>query len=115
MIKSLESFVFGLLLGVCLTVVIGFGVYDWTTMTRGTAKSEKDSDLAVVNALSAVCVERFKSDPNYNANLLKLKKVDKFSAGDFMEIGGWSKFNTSEHFELDISNLCAKIILSQLP
>ena len=109
MIKSLESFVFGLLLGVCLTVVIGFGVYDWTTMTRGTAKSEKDSDLAVVNALSAVCVERFKSDPNYNANLLK------FSAGDFMEIGGWSKFSTSEHFELDISNLCAKIILSQLP
>jgi hypothetical protein len=115
MIKSLESFFLGLLLGVFFTIVIGFGFYNWSTVEKGNAKLEKESDRAVINSLAAVCVERFKNDPRYSANLSRLKAVDKFSLGDFMEIGWWSKFSTSEHFELEISNLCAKIILSQIP
>ncbi len=115
MSKSLESFLFGVLLGVCVTLIIGFGFSDWKTTAKGTAQSEKDSDRAVINALSAVCVERFKKDVNYDDNLKKLIKVDQFTVGDFMEIGGWSKFSTSSGFELEISNLCAKIILSEAP
>ncbi len=115
MSKSHESFLFGLLLGACITLVIGFGFYDWKTMAKGNAQSEKESDRAVINALSAVCVERFKSDVNYQSNLKKLLKVDQFTVGDFMEIGGWSKFSTSAGYELQISNLCAKIIISESP
>jgi len=115
MSKTLESFLFGLLLGVCITLIVGFGVYDWKTSAKGVAQSERDSDRAVINALSAVCVERFKSDVHYTENLKKLIKVDQFSVGDFMEIGGWSKFSTSSGFELEISNLCAKIVLSEAP
>jgi len=106
---------FGLILGVSITLIIGFGFYDWKTLAKGNALSEKESDKAVINALSAVCVERFKKDINYPDNFKKLMKVDQFSVGDFMEIGGWSKFSTSAGFELEISNLCAKIILSEAP
>ncbi len=115
MSKSLESFLFGLILGVSITLIVGFGFYDWKTLAKGNALSETESDRAVINALSAVCVERFKKDINYADNFKKLIKVDQFSAGDFMEIGGWSKFSTSAGFELEISNLCAKIILSEAP
>ena len=115
MSKQLESFLLGLLLGACTTLIIGFGFYGWKTTAKGNALSEKESDRAVINALSAVCVERFKNDSHYSDNLRKLIKVDQFSVGDFMEIGGWSKFTTSAGFELEISNLCAKIILSETP
>jgi hypothetical protein len=113
MIKSLESFFLGIVLGACITLLVGFGYYGWRTNDKGLALSELESDKAVINSLAAICVERFTHDLQYNANLQKLKQVDKFSVGDFMEIGGWSKFSTSEHFELEISNICAKLILSQ--
>ena len=100
MSKQLESFLLGLLLGACITLITGFGFYGWKTTAKGNALSEKESDRAVINALSAVCVERFKNDSHYP---------------DFMEIGGGSKFTTSAGFELEISNLCAKIILSETP
>ncbi len=115
MSKALESFLLGLLLGACITLVVGFGFYDWKTTAKGNAQSEKESDRAVINALTAVCVERFKNDAHYTENFKKLIKTDQFTVGDFMEIGGWSKFSTSSGFELEISNLCAKIILSESP
>lgn len=115
MSKPLETFILGLLLGASLTLVIGFGFYDWRTLSKVSALSEKDSDKAVINALSGECVERFKKDPHFADNLRKLNKVDPFSVGDFMEIGRWSKFDSSPGFELEISNLCAKILLSESP
>jgi len=115
MSKTLESFLLGLLIGTCVTLVVGFGYYGWKTPGKGAVLQEKESDKAVVNALSAICVERFKTDPAYNSNLLKLKNTDPFTRGDFLEIGGWSKFSTSSSFELEISTLCANILLSEGP
>lgn len=61
-------------------------------MTRGTAETTASTqvDAAVIEALTPVCVAKFRRDAGVDANLVALKKVESWSQGSFIEKGGWA-------------------------
>jgi hypothetical protein len=72
-------------------MVIGFSWGGW--MTGGTADrlAGDRADLAVVAALTPICVEKFLQNSDAKANLAALKKISSnWEQGDYLQKGGWA-------------------------
>lgn len=76
--------------GALILAVVGFSWGGW--MTNGTAQSTISTrvDAAFVEALTPVCVAKFRRDGAAEENLVALKKIDSWSKGTFIEKGGWA-------------------------
>ncbi len=79
----------GFVLGVMVTLVAGFGVFDWRTAAGARAEALAAQQRERVELAEALCVERFTSAPNYPERLAELKETSRYSRDRFLEEGGW--------------------------
>ena len=94
----------GLVCGAVVAMIIGFGWGGWTTA----ATTQKMSEEAVLASQAAICVAQFMQDPNHEAKLTELKKVDSWKRAEFIEKGGWEMTHfiqapmSSERFQANV-------------
>ena len=96
--------VWGLIIGAIVVMTIGFAWGGW--VTGGTA--QKMTDEAVLASQAAICVAQFVKQPNHEARLKELEKIDSWKRSDFIEKGGWDKMPGQEKAASQVSQACAK-------
>ena len=96
--------VWGLIVGAIVVMTIGFAWGGWTT--QGTA--QKMTDEAVLASQAAICVAQFMKEPNHEAKLKEIEKVDSWKRSEFIEKGGWDKMPGQEKAGSLVAQACAK-------
>lgn len=99
--------------GGAVTLVIVW--FSWCgSMTGGKAEATESmqADAAAVEALTQVCVAKFRRDAAFETNVAALKKVDSWSQGDFIEKVGWTTVAESKvppHLS-SVAKACGEIL-----
>jgi hypothetical protein len=98
--------------GAVAMAIVGFGWGGWTTAGTAEANTKVRVNDAIVAALAPVCVDKFQHATDASANLVALKKVDKWSQGDFIEKGGWAAVpgTTPSERSSALANACAALL-----
>jgi hypothetical protein len=96
--------VWGLIIGAVVVMTIGFAWGGW--ITQGTA--QKMTDEAVLASQAAICVAQFMKEPNHEAKLIEIEKVDSWKRSEFIEKGGWDKMPGQEKAGSLVAQACAK-------
>ena len=96
--------VWGLIIGAVVVMTIGFAWGGWTTQST----AQKMTDEAVLASQAAICVAQFVKQPNHEARLKELEKIDSWKRSDFIEKGGWDKMPGQEKAGPQVSQACAK-------
>jgi len=89
--ESLKRLLQGVVLGVALTVVVGFNWFHygfgWTLGGTAETMASNRVDVALVAAYTPVCVEKFVGPAN-DAKWEELAKVDAWNRDDFVKKAG---------------------------
>ena len=96
--------VWGLVIGAVVVMTIGFAWGGWVTGST----AQKMTDEAVLASQAAICVAQFVKQPNHEARLKELEKIDSWKRSDFIEKGGWDKMPGQEKAASQVSQACAK-------
>tara|TARA_R110002049_G_scaffold66127_2_gene172902 strand:+ start:612 stop:965 length:354 start_codon:yes stop_codon:yes gene_type:complete len=101
--------------GALALAIVGFTWGGW--MTSGNAEVARSDavDVAVVAALTPVCVANFRRDPDVVANLVALKEVDSWNQRSLIEKGGWISVAGSEPLEQSssVAKACGEILVKE--
>ncbi len=95
--------VWGLIIGAIVVVTIGFAWGGWITQSS----AQKMTNEAVLANQAAICVAQFMKDPNHDAKLKEIEKVDSWKRPEFIEKGGWDKMPGQEKAGVLVSQACA--------
>lgn len=96
----------GAALGAIVAMIVGFGWGGW--VTGGSAK-QMASDRAqsdVVAALTLVCLEQSKRDPQIAGRLTELKATASYSRAEFVMKTGWATMPGSAEPNRDVASSC---------
>ena len=106
-----EPAMWGVVAGAAFAIIIGFSVADWHTAGKVITMGNTRAALATSAALAPVCVEMFKRDANYDANLVALKKADQWARYTYIEKGGWGQMPGTEKLSSDTAGQCAALLV----
>ena len=105
--------VLGGIVGAVVIAIIGFNA-NWV-VTSGTAKvqAERQSQQAVMAALTPVCVAQFKNvvKEAQVTHLAALRKESSWQQGDYIEKQGWATMPGSKEPNDDVADACAVVLL----
>jgi hypothetical protein len=109
---SLKPGLIGAALGAIATMVIGFGQGGWYTTKSAEQLADRQSSVAVVNALVPVCVAQSKLDPNGTTKIDAMTKmVTSYEKRDFVMKAGWATASGSESPNGDVATACADVLV----
>jgi len=95
----------GIAMGIVVLSILGFTAFGW--VTGGTAQERIDA--AVLPLAVEVCVNNFKSDPEYDKHLAAIKKVSNWErTGYIREKGKWAVIPGEEESNYEVAGACAK-------
>ncbi len=93
--------------GAIALAVIGFGWGGWVTSASARDLVKKNSDSAVVDALTGICVTQFHLQTDASLKLDELKKLPSYEQGTYVDKGGWAKMPGSEAAVSGVATNCA--------
>ena len=96
--------VWGLVIGAVVVMTIGFAWGGWVTQST----AQKMTDEAVLANQAAICVAQFMKQPNHEAKLKEIEKVDSWKRYEFIEKGGWDRMPGQEKAGSLVAQACAK-------
>ena len=95
--------IWGLIVGACVTMIVGFAWGGWTT--KGTTKTMTED--AILASQAAICVAQFMKEPNHEEKLKEFAKVNSWERASFIEKGGWDKMPGQEKAGYTVSRACS--------
>ncbi len=98
--------------GVAATLILGFMVFDWRSAGSATEMATNAAHQAQAELVSAICVERFLSEPGAAAALVELKAENSWSQDDFIEAGGWVALVGQDKPVRDAAKMCAATLVA---
>ncbi len=106
----LKPGLYGAACGAVALAIVGFSWGGW--VTGGTAK-QMASDQArseTVAALSLICIDQSKRDPQTIERLAALKTASSWSRGDLVMKNGWATMPGTTEGNRQVANVCAEKI-----
>jgi hypothetical protein len=86
----------------------GFGSRNLTGSTANRLATER-ADIAVVAALTPVCVETFLQNSDSQANLAVIKKIpSNWEQGEYVQKGGWATQPGATSTDYHLARACAE-------
>jgi hypothetical protein len=99
----------GAVAGAVVMTIVGFWVLGWTLGSSAERIARDRADIAVVDALTPVCVAKFEAQANATARLTELKKIStSWDQQSFIEKGGWATTPGSAAPNWDVATACAE-------
>lgn len=103
----------GVVAGAAGFAIIGFSA-DWI-VTGGAAAEmvERESEKAVVAALTPVCVAQFsrETEASRTTHMAALEAEDSWRQSDYVEAQGWATMPGTEGANAEVAETCAKELL----
>ena len=95
--------IWGIIVGACVTMIIGFAWGGWTTSST---VQEMTQDV-LVESQAAICVAQFKLSSNYQERLKELGELSSYQKSEYIEKGGWNKMPGQEEANWAVAQSCA--------
>ncbi len=95
--------VWGLIVGVIVTIIIGFAWGGWRTQ----GASETSTREALLATRAAICVAQFLKQPNYQEKLKEFQEYSSWKKAEFVEKGGWDKMPGETAANFAVAQACA--------
>ena len=107
--SELKPALWGAVGGAIALAIVGFTLGGWTTGSTAKKLADQQADLAVVAALTPICVEKFLLSGDANANLTALKKISStWEQGEFVGKGGWATRPGATSSDYQLARACAE-------
>ncbi len=110
--KQVKPFVWGVVGGCAILLIVIFAAGWVVTSGSAQAASEEMAAKAVVGRLAPICVLQYRKDPNKAERLAELAKTSSWSQGDYVKKAGWATMPGEKEASSDVADECAKLILA---
>jgi hypothetical protein len=87
---SIKAAGWGALAGAVACAVVGFTSLGWTLGSTAERLANERVDAAVVNALSPICVAKFRQQAEFAAKLAEFNKASSWDRSALIQKGGWA-------------------------
>ena len=88
--NSLKTAAFGFTAGALACAVVGFGSLGWTLGSTAERLAGERVAAAVVDALTPICVAKFREQPDAATKLAEFNKATSWGRSALIEKGGWA-------------------------
>jgi creatinine amidohydrolase/Fe(II)-dependent formamide hydrolase-like protein len=106
---AVKPAIWGAVVGAVAIMIAGFWGFGWMLSSTADRMAKDQSEVAVVAALTPVCVARFEAQADAPAKLADLKKVaESWDRSSFIEKGGWATAPGSNAPNSDVARACAE-------
>jgi len=102
----------GVVIGAVAIMIIGFTGLGWTLESTAKKMARDQTEAAVIAALTPICVERFKQQPDAAAKVAALKAESSWTQPDLIEKGGWATPVGAKKPNSDLARSCAEALTS---
>jgi hypothetical protein len=101
--------IWGAVAGAIGISIVGFSALGWTFDSTAEQMASQRADVAVVAALTPVCVAKFEAQTDAKTQLVALKKASSSGdQGSFIEKGGWATMPGTDKPNLAVAAACAE-------
>lgn len=87
--------------------IIGFNWLGWATSITVEETARSRAETAVIDALSPICVQKFREQSGADESLVRLKRFSAWQQANFISRGGWATPPGSSTPNLDVARACA--------
>ena len=105
---SLRPGVWGAVIGAAAISALGFSIFGWTLGDTAERMAKDRAQVAVVDALTPICVERFRQQPDAPAKLKELAKAMTWDQRSIIEKGGWATMPGTDATNSAVATACAE-------
>ncbi|HEY8382593.1 MAG TPA: hypothetical protein VIL09_10635 [Microvirga sp.] len=99
---------YGAACGAVALAVVGFNWGGWVTSGTARAMATDQSRSDVVAALSLICVEQSKRDPQLAERVAAIKIASSWSRGDLVVKNGWATMPGATEANSQVARDCAE-------
>jgi hypothetical protein len=103
----LKPGLYGAACGAVALAVIGFSWGGWVTGGRARIMAADQSKAEVVTALSLICVDQSKRDPQLAERVAAIKTASSWNRGDLVMKNGWATMPGSAEGNSQVAKDCA--------
>ena len=108
----LRPALYGAVCGAVALAIIGFSWGGWLTGSSAQRMAKDQSKTDVVAALSLICVDQSKRDPQLTERLAELKAASAYSRGDLVVKAGWATMPGATVADAQVAKACASQLAS---
>lgn len=112
--ESIARLLQGGALGAVGTIILGFNWGGWTLGSTATELAEDQTKIAIVSSLAPICVDKFQSSPEFDANIAAFTEKATYRRSDFIKEGGWAVLPGSDEPGAGVAKGCALLITESL-
>ena len=106
---SLKPGIWGAVIGAAAVSVLGFSSFGWTLGSTAEGMAKERAQIAVVDVLGPICVEKFQHQADAAVKLIEFKKVSaSWDRRSFIEKGGWATTPGTDAPNSAVVTACAK-------
>lgn len=111
-----KPFLWGAAAGAIALAFVGFNWGGWVTGGTAEKLAASRAGVALVAALTPICVSQFQRSPKAQASLAALKETKSWEQGDYVSKGGWATMpgSTAEP-NRDVATACAEALNKFVP
>ena len=104
----LKPGLYGAACGAIALAVVGFNWGGWVTGGTARAMATDQSRTDVVAALSLICVDQSKRDPQLAERVAAIKTASSWSRGDLVAKNGWATMPGATEANSQVARDCAE-------
>jgi len=98
--------IYGAFLGGIAVAIVGFSWGGWMTGGSARLQATERSDTAVVAALTSICVDQSKRDPQMVERLAALKAASPYGRAEIVMKNGWATMPGSKDPSRQVASAC---------
>jgi hypothetical protein len=105
---SLKSGIWGVVIGAVAISVLGFSIFGWTLGGTADRMARERAQIAVVDVLAPICVERFQHQADAPAKLTEFNKASPWDRRLIIERSGWATVPGTDTPNSAVAAACAE-------
>jgi hypothetical protein len=105
---GIKPAVWGAVVGAAGISIIGFSSLGWTFGGTAEQMANQRAEVAVVAALTPICVAKFEAQTDAAIKLVAFKKIASWNQHSFIEKGGWATMPGSHTPNSAVAEACAE-------
>jgi hypothetical protein len=91
--------------------VVGFAWGGWVTGSTAEKVAGERANVAMISALTPICVAQFQKGPKAGASLAALKEAKSWEQADYVRNGGWATMpGSSAEPNREVAAACAEAL-----
>jgi hypothetical protein len=112
--SSLKPGIWGAVIGAAAISVLGFSTFGWTLGGTAERLARERAQMAVVDVLTPICVERFHQQTDASAKLTEFNKTPTWKRRSIIEEGGWATVPGTNTPNSAVASACAERLARSL-